>query len=189
MQRILFMCLFSIITFGSCEYTKTKRYSSIEDYKFKKELGEVLQRASQRLEESECIVFRMDTLTKFDWDKMYAIGGNVFQEQIGETIGIPWEYDGGVGIFSEGDLLLVFIKRNKIVSTVRYIEGDPIFENFLIGTLGDYTSKSNSFYYMYKQYFSKMPGFYLKVNPIHKDSLLKHKKTIDGLKIVSIDNE
>ena len=188
MKNILFGYLFSTIIFCSCEFTKTKSYSLIEDRKFKADLGKVLQRASLRLGESECAVFRMDTLTKFDWDKMYAIGGNVFKEQIGEQIGIPWEYDGGVGIFSEGDLLLVFVKHKKVVSTVRYVEGDPNFENFLIGTLGDYASRSNSYYYIYKQYFSGNTGFYLRVMPFHKDSLSRYKKIIDGLKIISIED-
>ena len=187
MQKILFACLLSAIVFGSCEYNKTKRYNTIEDNKFKADFGEVMRRASLKLGKSECAVFRMDTLTKFDWDKMYVIGGNVFKEQIGEQIGIPWEYDGGVGIFSEGDILLVFVKNQKIASTVRYIEGDSESKNFMMGTLGEFTPKSNSYYYVYKQFFSSMPGFYLNVISIDKDSLSKRKKSIDGLKIVSVD--
>jgi len=62
--------------------TPTKNYQSIEDIEFKNQLGDVVKRASSVLNESECVVFRMDTLTNFDWDKMYVIGGNFLKNKL-----------------------------------------------------------------------------------------------------------
>jgi|GEM_PF-3334127 len=85
-------------------------------------------------------------------------------------------------------MLLIFVKDKTVVSTVKYLDGDPKYDDFMIGVLGEYTPKSNSNYYIYKEFFSSMSGFYLKVIAIDKDSLLEHKKSIDGLKIVLIDS-
>ncbi len=187
LQIILLIAILLLVLIESC--TPNKKYELVEDIEFKDRLSYVVKRASSVLKESECIVFRMDTLTNFDWDKMYAIGGNFFKEQIEEQIGIPWEYGGGLGIFTEDDMLLVFVKDKTVVSTVKYLREDPQYDNFMIGTLGEYTPKPNSYYYIYKEFFSSTPGFYLKVIAIDKDSLSKHQKSIHGLKIVRIDSE
>lgn len=185
-QRIIFLIAVLLLVLAeSC--TPVKNYESIEDMEFKSQLGDVVKKATSVLNESECIVFRMDTLTNFDWDKMYVVGGNFFREQIEQQIGIPWEYGGGLGIFTENDMLLVFVKDKTVVSTVRYRHRDSKFDDFMIGTLGKYTPKSNSYYYIYKEFFFLTTGFYLKIISIDKDSLLKHENLINGLKIVSID--
>lgn len=147
----LFFLVIPLLWIESC--TPTKNYQSIEDIEFKNQLGDVVKRASSVLNESECVVFRMDTLTNFDWDKMYVIGGSFFKEQIEKQIGIPWEYEGGLGIFTENDMLLIFVKDKTVVSTVKYLDGDPKYDDFMIGVLGEYTPKSNSNYYIYKEFF------------------------------------
>lgn len=187
MSKILFIWMWFLPLFYSCD--PIKKYESIEDKEFKNGLNKVLKRASFKLKESECIILRLDTLTKFDWDRMYAIKGSARKEDIERQLGMEWEFEGGVGIFTEGNLLLVFVKNKKIVSTVKYLEGDPSFESFSIGVLGAYAQKSNAFYYIYKQFYAPYEGFYLKLVPIEKKQLLSDSKWIDSLRIVPIDDQ
>lgn len=164
-----------------CE--KTPKYESIEDKKLKNQLNDVMVMASSKLSKDEFSVFRLDTLTKFSWDKMYGFGGAFTREQVEKEIGIDWPYSGGEGMMST-DVLFVFMKDHEMVSTIKYPEGDNRFVHFDFYFQGKYLEVLNSNICIYKQFYKTNYSFYLL--PIEeKDDIVQGKK-INIMKYVSL---
>lgn len=146
---ILVLCSLTRFLFQGC--SKYRTYESIEDKSFKRDLNEVLKIADKKLNENEKAIFRMDTLTKFGWDKMYAFGGYVTADSIENRTGVEWGFGDLVCIQSQ-DKVLIFMKGDSIVSTVKYPEWGRNFLSFSIGFTGQYVTPEKSAYCVYKQY-------------------------------------
>ncbi|WP_244825183.1 hypothetical protein, partial [Dyadobacter pollutisoli] len=173
-----------MLILGTCSDVRT--FESVEDKQFKNALNEVVKKADLKLKKGERAFFRLDTLTKFKWDKMYSIPGNVLKREIEKQIGIPWEFGGGMGFITEGNLLLIFIKDKKVVSTVEFIDGDKRFVPFSIGVLGENMPYSKSSYFIYKQFYAK-DGYNIQVVPTENKEVLPDSELINNLRTVSLD--
>ena len=158
-------------------------YSTVEDLKFKKSLNQVLVRA-EILKENERAEFRMDTLTKFKWDKMYAFVGNMKSEEMERILGFKWDYSNCLELFSENNHVIVFVKDNKVVSSAYYFGGDERYKHFVIGVMNNYTPVNKSNYYLDKQFDNK-GNYYLRV--IHPEEANKQlMKWLNKKKLVHL---
>jgi hypothetical protein len=121
-------------------------YSQVEDVKFKEQLNNLLTKAD-KLNKDEHLCFRMDTLTRFTWDKMYIFAGGVTSETMNNRLGVQWEYSKRFCEFwPDGNQLIVFVKDKKIVSSVYFIKGDKKYTDFVISSMGNYIPVVNSFF-------------------------------------------
>jgi hypothetical protein len=63
-------------------------------------------------------VFRMDTVTPFKWEKMYAFVHLDSKEDIDKKLGFKWDIN--YQQIGEKDNLFVFVSKNKVVSYVDF---------------------------------------------------------------------
>jgi hypothetical protein len=158
-----------------------KPYDQVEDKIFKDQINKVLIRA-KKLKNNEVAFFRMDTLTKFKWDKMYIFAGEITSEKMDERLGFTWNYSSDMGFFNEGDKMIVFVEKKEVVSSVYFIEGDKNYTAFEIGGMGDYTPAENSLFSIDKKTYHD-GGFILQiVHPQQENtkitSIIKMKKKV-----------
>jgi hypothetical protein len=169
-----------------CACSNTPSYESVEDLQFKKSLGGFMKRVDSKLKEGERVFFRLDTLTKFKWDKMYSIPGNVLKKDIEKRIGVPWDFNGGLGLITDDDLLLIFMKGKRIVSTVKIRADDPTFKQFSMGVVDVFTPVTSPIYFIYKQFDSS--GYYnLIATPVALKLEQPAQGWLDKLQPISLD--
>jgi hypothetical protein len=137
------------LMFFSCK--NTLPYQEVEDINLKVRIDNVLVKA-ESLNENECAIVKMDTLTKFNWDKMFIFCGNIESNEIDKSIGFPWEYSDGHELFNEGNIILIFVKKQQVVSSCVYIEGDHQFKSFRISGMAEGVFPANSIFYVDKQF-------------------------------------
>lgn len=188
-KRIISLLIFLIIcstlamTIHDC--SKFRTYESVEDKVFKRGFDEILKRADERLNENEKIIFRLDTLTKFEWSRMYGLGGYVTADSIEKRIGVKWEF-GDLMCVQSRDIILIFMQGNSIVSTVRYPEWDRNFISFSIGFRGEYVVPEKSIYSIYKQYDTD-GSYRLVLVSLDRLDELKVGQSVKKRKLISLD--
>lgn len=188
-KRIIFLLLFLIIcsilamTIRNC--SKFRTYESVEDKVFKNGLNEILKRADEKLNENEKAVFRLDTVTKFDWNRMYGFDGYVTADSIEKRTGVEWEF-GDLMCVQSQDIILVFMRGDSVVSTVRYPEWDRNFISFSIGFRGEYAVPEKSIYCIYKQYDTE-GNYRLELLSFDELDELKVGQWVKKRKLISLD--
>ncbi len=103
----------------------------------------------------EAFLFRMDTLTNFHWDKMYAFAHLDSKRDVDQKLGFDWNcYN--FPYLNDKDNLFIFVKDNKVVSYVffeanNYDKKDLFFMSKLqyekYFTPQNAVFKINTFYY------------------------------------------
>lgn len=89
--------------------------------------------------DGDSIVFRLDTLTKFEWDKVYFAYSYSGDARINSRMGIVWKpisvWGNDKFIMNAYDNLFVFVKDSLVVSNVGF--KPPFDEDFSFKTIAD----------------------------------------------------
>lgn len=129
------------------------------DLRLKKDLTNVFQKISKDTYLSDSITFKLDTITRFKWDKLYFFhkyeNTNVFDERLKKKW-IPRNYQLG-----EYDNFLVFMLGNDIVNHVsfRANQQDNIIFRNLLEREKFYTPQNAIFKYVRKRDSTVFGGY------------------------------
>lgn len=108
----LIAVIISIIYIYGCDLSL---FEDNDDKILESSLNMVFNKTKQ-LNKGDSLVFRMDTVTHFKWDKMYAFNHIDDKKAIEEKLGFDW--DTNFLDIGEYDNLFVFVKKEEVVSYV-----------------------------------------------------------------------
>jgi hypothetical protein len=98
--------------------------------------------------------FRMDTITKFKWEKMYSFVHLDSKEDIDKKLGFKWNIN--FQQIGEKDNLFVFVLRKEVVSYVVFSASNNQKKEEYIGSnihTFEYFTPQNAIFYFYKLYY------------------------------------
>jgi hypothetical protein len=127
-------------------------YDQIENKEFKKQVAVFLNKVMS-IQDNKPVYFRMDTLTKFKWDRMHVFSGEVTAEAMNKELGTEWSYsEKFCDFWPDGNRLIIFVKDKKVVSSAYFIQGEEPYVDlqFAIQNI----SSDSSLFSIQKQYYN-----------------------------------